>query len=197
MSETELPDFIDRDVLRDISTVEVPDEALLRCFVKANKPFLSKSAVAEMTSLSDEGARKRLNSLVDRGVLLSAEAGKQTNIYWLNDPRSSWPVPGDIEPSLSETTDRMVETVARINRLTTFAILYAGIFVSLYLLDWLSGLQVTDGVFEVSLDWAVMPAVAFALLAVLFYIALQTSLLVENDDAGWPTIRRVYRKAVE
>jgi len=197
MSETELPDFIDRDVLRDISTVEVPDEALLRCFVKANKPFLSKSAVAEMTGLSDEGARKRLNSLVDRGVLLSAEAGKQTNIYWLNDPRSSWPVPGDIEPSLSVTTDRIVETVARINRLTTFAILYAGIFVSLYLLDWLSGLQVTDGVFEVSLDWAVMPAVAFALLAVLFYIALQTSLLVENDDAGWPTIRRVYQKVVE
>jgi hypothetical protein len=39
MSETELPDFIDRDVLRDISTVEVPDEALLRCFVQANKPF--------------------------------------------------------------------------------------------------------------------------------------------------------------
>ncbi|WP_255152932.1 hypothetical protein [Halorarius halobius] len=197
MSETELPDFIDRDVLRDISTVEVPDEALLRCFVKVNKPFLSKSAVAEMTGLSDEGARKRLNSLVDRGVLLSAEAGKQTNIYWLNDPRSSWPVPSDIEPSLSETTDRMAETVARINRLTTFAILYAGTFVSLYLLDWLSGLQVTDGVFEVSLDWAVMPAVAFALLAVLFYIALQTSLLVENDDAGWPTIRRVYRKAVQ
>lgn len=197
MNETELPDFIDRDVLRDISTVEVPDEALLRCFVKANKPFLSKSAVAEMTGLSDEGARKRLNSLVDRGVLLSAEAGKQTNIYWLNDPRSSWPVPDDIEPSLSETTDRMAETVARINRLTTFAILYAGTFVSLYLLDWLSSLQVTDGVFEVSLDWAVMPAVAFALLAVLFYIALQTSLLVENDDAGWPTIRRVYRKAVQ
>jgi hypothetical protein len=91
----------------------------------------------------------------------------------------------------------MAETVARINRLTTFAILYAGTFVSLYLLDWLSGLQVTDGVFEISLDWAVMPAVAFALLAVLFYIALQTSLLVENDDAGWPTIRRVYRKAVQ
>lgn len=197
MSDVELPDFINRDVLRDISTVEVPDEALLRCFVKANKPFLSKSAVAELTGLSDEGARKRLNSLVDRGVLLSAEAGKQTKIYWLNDPQSSWPVPGDLEISPSETTDRTAETVVKINRLTTYTILYASTFAGLYFLDWLSGLKITNGVFEVSLNWAVMPALAFVLLGVLFYIGLQTSLLVENDDVGWPTIRQIYRKVIQ
>lgn len=196
MSDTELPDFINRDVLRDISTVEVPDEALLRCFVKANKPFLSKSAVAEMAGLSDEGARKRLNSLVDRGVLLSADAGKQTKIYWLNDPRSSWPVPGDLDDVLSEPPHRMVTTVMRINRLTTLTIVYAGTLAGLYALDWLSDLQMTDGIFEVTLNWAVMPSLAFGLLAILFYITLQTSLLVENEDAGWPTIRRVYRKIV-
>jgi hypothetical protein len=149
-----------------------------------------------MTGLSDEGTRTRLNSLVDRGVLLSAEAGKQTNIYWLNNPRSSWPVPGDMEPPKSGTSERAIETAARINRLTRFTILYASLFAGLYLLDWLSGLQITDGVFEVSLNWAVMPTLAFALLAVLMYISLQTSLLIENDEAGWATIRRAYRNVV-
>lgn len=194
MSDTELPEFIERDVLVDIATVEVPDEALLRCFQQVNKPFLSKSAVAEMTDLSEEGTRKRLNSLVERGVLLSADAGKQTKIYWLNDPRSSWPVPRDFEEDLKQANPEMPKTVTRINRLATFTLFYGGILASLYVLDWLSGLQVADGVFEVSLNWAVMPALAFGLLAVLFYIALQTSLQVENNDVGWPTIRRVYRQ---
>ena len=196
MNDTELPDFIDQDVLLDISTVDVPDEALLRCFVKANKPFLSNSAVAEMAGLSDEGSRQRLQSLVERGVLLSAEAGKQTNIYWLNNPQSSWPVPADLD-RFSGTSDRMAETVARINRLTTFTIIYAATFAGMYLLDWLSGLQVTDGVFDVSLTWTVMPALAFALLGILFYIGFQTSLLVESDDAWWPTVRRIYRTVVQ
>lgn len=196
MNDTELPDFINQDVLLDISTVDVPDEALLRCFVKANKPFLSNSAVAEMAGLSDEGTRKRLQSLVERGVLLNAEAGKQTNIYWLNNPQSSWPVPADLD-RVSGTSDRMAETVARINRLTTFTIIYAATFAGMYLLDWLSGLQVTDGVFDVSLNWTVMPALAFALLGILFYIGFQTSLLVESDDAWWPTVRRIYRTVVQ
>jgi hypothetical protein len=181
-------------VLRDISTVEVPDEALLQCFLKANKPFLSKSAVAEMTDLSDEGTRQRLNSLAERGVLLSAEAGKQTKIYWLNDPRSSWPVPDDLDSVLSESPDRIDDRVERINRVTTFTVLYGSVITSLYLLEWLSGLPMTDGVFEVALGWSMMPILVGGLLAVVFYVALQTSLLVENEDAWWPTIRRVYRR---
>lgn len=197
MTDTELPDFIKRDLLLDMKAVEVPDQAILKCFVQANKPFLSKSAVAEMTGLSDEGTRKRLNSLVERGILLSAEAGKQTKIYWLNNPRSRWPVPGDLDEDVSSTGKSVAETVARINRLTTFTILYAGIFASMYLLDWLSSLSITDGVFEVTLNWEVMPHLAFVLMAILFYVALQTSLHVENDDAGWPTIRRVYRYVTE
>ena len=197
MTDTELPDFIEQDLLLDMKTVEVPDQAILKCFVQANKPFLSKSAVAEMTDLSDEGTRKRLNSLVERGILLSAEAGKQTKIYWLNNPRSRWPVPGDLGENVSGTGKSVAETVVRINRLTTFTMLLAGTFASMYLLDWLSGLPVTDGVFEVSLNWEVMPFLAFVLMAILFYVALQTSLHVENDDAGWPTIRRVYRRVTE
>jgi hypothetical protein len=196
MTEAELPDFVERDLLLDMKTVEVPDQALLKCFVQANKPFLSKSAVAETTGLSDEGARKRLNSLVERGILLSAKAGRQTKIYWLNNPRSRWPVPGDLDESTSATGSSIAETVRRINRLTTFAILYATIFASMYLLDWLSGLSVTDGIFEVSMNWEIMPFIALFLIFILFYVALQTSLHVENDDAGWPTIRRVYRRVM-
>ena len=197
MTDTELPEYIERDVLRDIATVEVPDEAILRCFVQTNKPFLSKSAVSEMTNLSDEGARKRLNSLVERGVLLSDNAGKQTKIYWLNNPRSRWPVPDDLENEFLGDDGTLAKTVVTINRVTTFSLFYASIFVMLYVFDWLSSLPATDGIFEVSMNWTVMPAVAFGLLFVVFYIALQTSIQVENDDAGWPTIRRVYRRMVQ
>ncbi|WP_076147123.1 winged helix-turn-helix domain-containing protein [Natrinema saccharevitans] len=197
MTDTELPKFINRDLLRDPKTVEVPDQALLKCFVQANKPFLSKSAVAEMTGLSDEGTRKRLNSLVERGILLSAEAGRQTKIYWLNNPRSRWPVPADLDNPASDVDKSASETIIRINRLTTFAMLYAGIFTGIYFLDWLSDFPMTDGVFEVSLIPEMMPALAFVSMAILFYVALQTSLHVENDDAGWPTIRRVYRHIVD
>ncbi|ACV11874.1 hypothetical protein Huta_1701 [Halorhabdus utahensis DSM 12940] len=193
MTESELPDFIERDVLRDISSVTVPDEAILRCFVQANKPFLSKSAVADMTDLSDEAARKRLNSLVNRGVLLYADAGKQTKIYWLNHPESRWPVPDDLASVPSGNTNSRKETVTKINRLATVTIFFGGIFVVFYILDWVSSLEVTDGAFEASINPGVMPALALVLFGVIFYIALQTSLLVENDDIGWPTIRRVYR----
>lgn len=196
MTDSKIPDFVDRDVLRDVSTVGTPDEALLRCFANVNKPFLSKSAVADMTGLSDEGARKRLNSLVDRGVLLSADAGKQTKIYWLNDPRSRWPVPDDLQISLSEEPDKVTDTVTKINRLTTFTTFFAGLFALMYVLEWLGNLNVTDGVFSASLHPNVMPTLAFVLLAVLFYVGLQTSLLIENEDAGWPFVRKLYRRIV-
>jgi DNA-binding Lrp family transcriptional regulator len=193
MTDTELPEFIERDLLLDMKDVEVPDQAFLKCFVQAKKPFLSKSAVAEVTGLSGEATRQRLNSLVDRGVLMSAEAGKQTKIYWLNDPRSRWPVPNDMEYVESNINEPLAETVVRINRLTTFAMLYAVTFASFYVLEWLSGFPATDGIFEVTLNWDLMALLAFALMGVVFYIGLQTSLLVENEDAGWPTIRRMYR----
>ena len=146
------------------------------------------------TDLSDEGVRKRLNSLVDRGVLLSDDAGKQTKIYWLNHPASQWPVSGDISESLSESDRSTDETVAKINRLTRFALLYGGFFAGLYVLDWLSGSPMTDGIFEVTLNWTVMPALAFGLLAVVFYIALQTSLHAEGSDRKWTAIQRVYQR---
>ena len=197
MTDTELPEFIEQDLLVDMKDVDVPDQAFLRCFVQAKKPFLSKSAVAEVTGLSGEATRQRLNSLVDRGILVSAEAGKQTKIYWLNNPRSQWPVPEDLEHVESDINEPLAQTVVRINRLSTFTMLYAGILASMFLLDWLSGFAVTDGVFEVTVIGELLPLLAFALMAVLFYIALRTSLHVENGDVGWPTIRRVYRHVAE
>lgn len=194
MSDTELPEFIDREVLKDISDVEVPDEALLRCFLKANKPFLSTSAVADLTDLSNEAARNRLNSLVERGVLLSEVVGKKMEIYWLNDLQSSWPVPQDINPTPTAKTDQWKGNIAKINKMSTFTTFFGGIIAGMYLLNWLSSLRITDGILTANMDPSVMPAMALALLGVMFYIALQSSLIVENDGAGWPTIRRVYRR---
>jgi hypothetical protein len=105
MTDDELPEFIDEDILR-VRDVEVPDHALLRCFQQANKPWLSVSAVSETCGLGTGGTRNRLNSLVDRGVLLKdTVTADDACIYWINDPRSRWPVPADLhlpEPDESE-----------------------------------------------------------------------------------------------
>ena len=195
MADT-LPEFIEEKTLRDISTVTVPDQALLQCFVQAPKPYLSKSAVAEMTDLGDEGARKRLNSLEDRGVLLSDSAGKQTKIYWLNNPDSRWPVPGDLA-EVSPQVRSSSATIARIHRLSELTLVYGGVFVALYMLDWLSGFGFTDGIFALTLNWTVMPALAFALLGTIFYIGLQTTLHVEDNGSGLAAVRRFYDQVTE
>jgi hypothetical protein len=193
MGDLDLPEFIEPELLREIETVEVPDEAILRCFVQVPKPFLSKSTVAEMTDMSDEGTRNRLNSLVERGILRSETVGKQTKIYWLNRPESQWPVPDDMDLSHAERGS-LADTVLRINRLTTMTLFITWTLFALYILDWLSTLKITDGILEISMNWTIMPALAFVLFGILFYVALQTSLQVENEDAGWPTIRHVYEK---
>lgn len=197
MTDTELPDFIEQDVLRDIENVEVPDEAILRCFVQSKKPYLSKSAVADMTNLSDEATRKRLNSLVDRGVLLSEKAGRQTQIYWINHPQSKWPVPNDLPRSDVENDRSITETMAKINRVTVLSLFYTFPLIVLYILDWLSNLPETDGIFNISLNVELTPVLALIYLSIVFYTSLQTSLHMENDDAGWPTIRRIYHQVMD
>jgi urea transporter len=72
-------------------------------------------------------------------------------------------------------------------------VLFGGTILLAYILDWLSTFQVTEGVFEIQLNMGIMPPFAFTLLGVIFYVALQTSLHVENDDMGWPALRHVYR----
>lgn len=185
-----LPDFIDRDMLRYPPEVNVGDEAIIRCFAQSNKPYLSRSDVEEMSDLGAEGTRQRLASLESRGILLSGPAGRQTTIYWLNHPASKWPVPDD----LPHADDAAVDTVVKINSLTTIVLFFTGIMGSLFALEWVSTLPVTDGVFELTVEPELMAFIATLLFITIFYVALQTSLLVENEDVGWPTIRRVYRR---
>jgi len=197
MTSAELPEFIEQDVLRNIENVEVPDEALLRCFVQSNKPYLSKSAVADMTDLGDEAVRKRLESLVERGVLLSEEAGRQTKIYWINHPQSNWPVADDLAGDALGDDDSLTATMVRLNRVTVISIFATFPLIIVYVLDWLSSLPATDGIFTASLNAEIMPLLAFFYFGVIFYNSLQTSLHVKNNDVGWPTFRRLYQQIVD
>lgn len=96
MTDDQLPEFIDEEILR-VRDVEVPDHALLRCFQQAPKPWLSVSAVSDACGLGRDGTRKRLDSLEDRGVLQKdSVTATDACIYWINDPRSQWPVPADL-----------------------------------------------------------------------------------------------------
>jgi len=43
MTDTELPEFIEQDLLVDMKDVEVPDQAFLKCFVQAkNRSSLNR-----------------------------------------------------------------------------------------------------------------------------------------------------------
>jgi ABC-type amino acid transport system permease subunit len=97
-------------------------------------------------------------------------------------------VPGDLSKPGTSTL------VERLNRISTLAVLLGTIFGGMFVLDWLSQLPVTDGIFEFAVEPWVMSPLAMLLFLAVFYVALHTSLRVENDDAGWPTIRRVYRQ---
>lgn len=197
MTDTELPDFIEQDMLRSIENVEVPDEAILRCFVQSEKPYLSKSAVTDMTDLGDEAVRKRLNSLVDRGILLSDKAGKKTKIYWLHHPESRWPVSDNLLPSETESPNSLRDTISKINKVTVVSIFVTFPWVIFYFLDWVSSLSVTGSTIDFTLNVDVLPSLAIFYLGVILYISLQTSLHVENEDAGWPMMRRIYYKIRE
>lgn len=83
------------------------------------------------------------------------------------------------------------------NSLTTLALFITCVMGSLYVLEWISTLPVANGVFEITTEPQLLSMLAMMLFVTIFYVALQTSLLVENDDLGWPTIRRVYRQIID
>jgi len=190
MTDDELPEFIDRSTLRYPPEVIVGDEAIVRCFVNSNKPFLSRSDVEEMSDLGSEGARQRLDSLESRGILMSSLAGRQTKIYWLNHPESRWPVPDDLPQREGDAAD----VITKINSLTTPVLFITGVIGSMFVFQWASALSIFDGVFTMTINPELMTYLAATLFLTLFYVTLQTSLFVENDGAGWPTIRRLYRR---
>lgn len=63
----------------------VNDDEIIEMFRKAREPVFSASECADRWGMSEQGARNRLESLVDRGVLEKKKPGSRTAVYWLPD----------------------------------------------------------------------------------------------------------------
>jgi len=66
----------------------ITDNEIIEYFAEASDPVFSAGECAEDWDMTHEGARGRLNSLVDSGRLETKKPGSRTRVYWL-DQRSS------------------------------------------------------------------------------------------------------------
>jgi len=58
---------------------------ILQEFVVSPEPAFIASEIAEELDISDEGARHRLNRLVEQGLLNKKKPGPRTVIYWITE----------------------------------------------------------------------------------------------------------------
>jgi len=63
----------------------VNDSRIIKTFEESSDPVFSAAECAERWGMSDQGARNRLDSLVEEGVLEKKKPGVRTAVYWLPD----------------------------------------------------------------------------------------------------------------
>jgi predicted transcriptional regulator len=64
---------------------QIPTEDILRVFVESPDPaFVAREIAAEL-DCTPQGARNRLETLVESGWLAAKRPGQRTTIFWLTD----------------------------------------------------------------------------------------------------------------
>jgi Fic family protein len=61
----------------------VKDEGIIQMFQESSDPVFSAPECAERWNMTTEGARGRLESLADQGILEKKKSGHRTTVYWL------------------------------------------------------------------------------------------------------------------
>jgi len=68
---------------------EVSDSEILRMFALSPDPVMSAAEISQDVSISNQAVNKRLNRMVDGGLLNSKKVGSAARVYWLTrDGRS-------------------------------------------------------------------------------------------------------------
>ena len=62
---------------------KITDEEILEFFEKNDDPVFSAGECGSAWGMTHEGARRRLNNLVDEGRLEAKKSGDRTKVYWL------------------------------------------------------------------------------------------------------------------
>ena len=58
---------------------------ILRVFVVSTDPAFVSAEIAEQFDITVEGARHRLDKLVERGLLAKKKPGERTVVYWATE----------------------------------------------------------------------------------------------------------------
>lgn len=104
----DIPEWIE-DRLEFDPGKEVQDSHIVRVFLDSDRPYLTRKQVENEIGLSSQETRDRLLDLEERGLLRSEAAGGG-RIYWIDDEKSAWPIPPDVE--VEPVTDEL--TVAEV-----------------------------------------------------------------------------------
>jgi len=67
----------------------ITDNEIIEYFAEASDPVFSAGECATDWDMTHEGARGRLNALVDEGQLQTKKPGSRTRVYWLDQSLSS------------------------------------------------------------------------------------------------------------
>lgn len=111
-----LPDLDDwiEERIEVVNRRDVQDHHIVNEFVEADDtPFLTVSGLEGSLDLGKEQLRNRLGELEEKRVLDSRQ-GANGRLYWIQDDRSEWPIPPDVEVVSEEEVETTVsEFVAR------------------------------------------------------------------------------------
>jgi predicted ArsR family transcriptional regulator len=64
---------------------EIEAEDILTIFVLSTEPAFVPAEIAERLDVTTEGARHRMDALVEQGLLARKKPGQRTVLYWATD----------------------------------------------------------------------------------------------------------------
>ena len=66
------------------------DEEVLQLFADNPDPVYFVTELSDELEMTEEGVRKRIEPLVERGLLLSKKPGERTRVYWISREGKKW-----------------------------------------------------------------------------------------------------------
>jgi DNA-binding Lrp family transcriptional regulator len=79
-------------------TAGTTDEDILAHFSQAERPFQTAQSVADQFDVDRSQAYRRLQQLVDEGVLEKAKVGGRAVVWWISDEKESTGTVRDVNP---------------------------------------------------------------------------------------------------
>ncbi|OIB56155.1 hypothetical protein [Natrialba sp. SSL1] len=176
----ELPKWVE-DRLEHDNSRDLQQRHVVEVVVNGDRSYYNVRFVrAEIKGDFDKDTvRSRLDELAEQGVL-KTELINRGNIYWLNESKSDWPIPPDVEveassdePTVSDFFSRPHVIIASIGFLGAAI---AGVIV------WVGTLQ-SGG--SITLPWTATATLTAGLFAMLIsYLAIFSSMIVWILDKG-------------